>query len=105
MHRWGWHNGEEWIYWATENGRKGGKKGGPISFKGRQHTEETKRKLSEKKKGKKQSRETIEKRVAKNRMKKRSEEFKKKASERMKGNKHGCNCRHTEEHKRRFLRE
>jgi hypothetical protein len=23
MHRWGWHNGEEWIEWASEGSRKG----------------------------------------------------------------------------------
>ena len=26
MHRWGWHNGEEFIEWANEGGRKGGAK-------------------------------------------------------------------------------
>jgi len=25
MHMWGWHNGEEFIEWANEGGRKGGK--------------------------------------------------------------------------------
>jgi len=28
MHRWGWHDGEEWIEWANKGGRLGGSKGG-----------------------------------------------------------------------------
>jgi len=28
FHRWGWHNGEDFIEWASAGGRKGGKKGG-----------------------------------------------------------------------------
>jgi hypothetical protein len=33
FHRWGWHNGEEFVDWATEGGAKGGRIGGPAAFK------------------------------------------------------------------------
>lgn len=30
MHKWGWHNGEEWIEWAVTGGKLGGPIGGKI---------------------------------------------------------------------------
>lgn len=99
IHRWGWHDGKEWIEYASRGGKKGGKVSGPKSFKGRHHTEETKEKLRRINTGKKQSRETIEKRVSKTRGQTRSQEFKDAMSVKMKGNTYGKHCVHTEEHK------
>jgi group I intron endonuclease len=75
--------------------------------KGWHHSEETKKKWSEKRKGIKQSKETIEKRVSKTRGRKRSEEFKKRLSEMKMGEKnyaygkpaHNRGSHHTEESK------
>jgi hypothetical protein len=65
-------------------------------------TDEHKRKLSESHKGKKQSQEQIEKRVAELKGKKRSYEFKKRVSEWMKNNKNGIGHKVSEEAKRKI---
>lgn len=74
------------------------------------HSEETKKKWSEMRKGRKLSKETIEKIVSKTKGKKRTEECKKRISESLKGAKHYAyrkparnrGTKHTEESKRKM---